>query len=94
MTGIDVLDAFLESAVAAGEFLQSFVGGHAGIDGVHHLAEVNEFVTYDGVVLVEGYAGDISFSHFQISHALFLGRVHGAHLRAEPLAEEADNEEN
>jgi len=64
-----------------------FHGIAALLDRVHHLAEVDEFVADDFIVLVEGNLGDIAFGHLQIARALGLGGKHGADLASEALAE-------
>ena len=55
--GSMMLGGFVEAPVGAGGLLQGLVGVHALLDRVHHLAEIDELVADDLVVLVERRCG-------------------------------------
>ena len=84
---IDKINGVLEAAIVALGLLQRFVGVVALLDEVHHLAQVDELIADDQVVLVQSAAGDIALGHFQIPGSLDLGGEHGAHLAAQALAQ-------
>ena len=76
LAGVDDLDRIGETAVGAGELLESFVGIHTALDGVKHLTHLDELVTDDVIFFVKSKAGDITFGHFQITDALGGSSVH------------------
>ena len=67
--------------------LEGLGGFVTGLDEVHHLAEVDEFVADDLVVLVQGDLRAVAFSHLEVARTLRLGGEHGADLASQALPE-------
>ena len=60
LAGVQNLHGLCEAAVGADVLLVCFLGIHALLDGVHHLAKVYELVADDLVVLINADAQNIS----------------------------------
>ena len=67
-----------DSSILAGCFLQSVVSGHAALDEVHHLAEVDVLIADDLIVLIQRDLGDVAVGQLQITRSLRNGAVGGS----------------
>ena len=87
VTGIDVLDSSIELTVVTLGLLQSGVGILALLDGIHHLAQVDELIADDLVIGVQSHAGAVALGHLQIAGTLGVGGEHGTDLGTQALAQ-------
>ena len=87
LSGVNVLGGGSVLAVSTHGLFDSLGGGDALLQRVGDLAQIQELVADDLVVVVQGQLGDIALGHLQVAGALGLGAEHGAHLAAHTLAQ-------
>ena len=84
---VDILGSFGKSAVGALGLFICFIRLHALLDEVCHLAERNELIADNLIVLIESHSCAVAFRHLKITNALCLCAVHGTYHGACALAE-------
>src|SRR5699024_8894854 len=85
--GVDVLGSAIEPAVGANVLLERGLGVLAVADGFQHLAQTNELVTDDLVVLIQSGLQDVALGQLQVTNALGPGGEDGAGHAAQTLAQ-------
>ena len=89
-TRVDVLDSALlgrEAAVGADVLLVGFLRVLAVTDVLHHLAQTDELIADDLVVLVQSGLEDVALGQLQIADALGLGGENGTGHGTQALAQ-------
>ena len=89
-TRVDVLDTALlgrEAAVGTDVLLVGFLRVLAVADVFHHLAQADELIADDLIVLIQSGLEDVALGQLQVTDALGLGGEDGAGHRAQALAQ-------